>query len=203
MDADSLKKGDPFEKLPETYAIFITEGDALGLGAPLCSIDRVVSPIGVAFGDGSHIVYADATYNYGDTALGAVMHDFRCANPADMRCPALAERSRYLKEVEKGVEEMEGTVDDYLRKLAEKAIRQGLQQGIEQGIEQGMERGLEQGLEQGHKQGLERGLEQGRAEVVARIVADGSLSRERIAGVLGMTPEEVDACIESYAAQTA
>ena len=203
MDADSLKKGDPFEKLPETYVIFITEGDALGLGAPLCSIDRVVSPIGVAFGDGSHIVYADATYNYGDTALGAVMHDFRCANPADMRCPALAERSRYLKEVEKGVEEMEGTVDDYLRKLAEKAIRQGLQQGIEQGIEQGMERGLEQGLEQGHKQGLERGLEQGRAEVVARIVADGSLSRERIAGVLGMTPEEVDACIESYAAQTA
>ena len=64
---------------------------------------------------------------------------------------------------------MEGTVDDYLRKLAEKAIRQGLQQG----------------------------LEQGRAEVVARIVADGSLSREQIAGVLGLTPEEVDACIES------
>ncbi len=70
---------------------------------------------------------------------------------------------------------MEGTVDDYLRKLAEKAIRQGLQQG----------------------------LEQGRAEVVARIVADGSLSCEQIAGVLGLTPEEVDACIESYAAQAA
>ncbi len=72
---------------------------------------------------------------------------------------------------------MEGTVDDYLRKLAEKAIRQ---------------------------RGLQQGLEQGRAEVVARIVADGSLSREQIASVPpGLTPEEVDACIESYAAQAA
>ena len=175
MDADSLKKGDPFEKLPETYVIFITEGDALGLGAPLCSIDRVVSPVGVAFGDGSHIVYADATYNYRGHRLGCRHARLQVRQPGRQRCPALAERSRYLKEVEKGVEEMEGTVNDYLRKLAEKAIRQGLQQG----------------------------LEQGRAEVVARIVAGGSLSREQIAGVLGLTPEEVDACIESYAAQAA
>ena len=97
-----LKKGDPFEKLPETYAIFITEGDALGLGAPLCSIDRVVSPVGVAFGDGSHIVYADATYNYGDTALGAVMHDFRCANPADRGARPLQSGRAISKRSRKG-----------------------------------------------------------------------------------------------------
>ena len=41
-----------------------------------------------------------------DTALGRLMHDFACTDPADMKYPVLAERVRYFKEDRKGVVSM-------------------------------------------------------------------------------------------------
>ena len=43
----------------------------------------------IPFDDESHIVYADATYNGFDGALGDVLHDFLCADPEQMRCGVL------------------------------------------------------------------------------------------------------------------
>ena len=108
-------------------------------------------------------MYVDATYNYGDTDLGAVMHDFICADPAAMRCPVLAERARYLKETEEGDCEMDDVGDEIFR------------EGVEAGIEQGLERGLEQGLEQG------------RDAAIAKLVADGTLPVEKIAAIFETT----------------
>ena len=41
MDANLLKKGEDFDKLPETWVIFITENDVIGKGLPLgtCFLD--------------------------------------------------------------------------------------------------------------------------------------------------------------------
>ena len=128
---------------------------------------------GLLFEDGSHIVYVDATDNYGDTDLGAVMHDFICADPAAMRCPVLAERARYLKETEEGVCEMDDVGDEIFR------------EGVEAGIEQGLERGLEQGLEQG------------RDAAIAKLVADGTLPVEKIAVIFETTVEEVAWCAQA------
>lgn len=128
---------------------------------------------GLLFEDGSHIVYVDATDNYGDTDLGAVMHDFICADPAAMRCPVLAERARYLKETEEGVCEMDDVGDEIFR------------EGVEAGIEQGLERGLEQGLEQG------------RDAAIAKLVADGTLPVEKIAAIFETTVEEVARCAQA------
>lgn len=129
LDADALAKGEDFGLLPECYVVFITDGIALNGGAPLERIERVRLETGLLFEDGSHIVYVDATYNYGDTDLGAVMHDFICADPAAMRCPVLAERARYLKETEEGVREMDDVGDEI--------FREGMEAGLEQGLEQG------------------------------------------------------------------
>lgn len=100
-------------------------------------------------------MYVDATYNYGDTDLGAVMHDFICADPAAMRCPVLAERARYLKETEEGVREMDDVGDEIFRE------------------------GMEAGLKEGREQGLEQGLEQGRDAAIAKLVADGRYRPKR------------------------
>lgn len=167
MDADTLPKGADFDLLPESYVIFICDGDALGGGRPLYRVARTVEGTGRAFGDGSHIVYADASYNRDDggmsPGLADVLHDFLCADPAAMRCAPLARRARYLKQTEKGASEM-ATATDEIMKI-------GMRQGMEQGVGQS----------------------------VARLVRDGTLTREQIAAIFGITPEDVDRCAREYA----
>ena len=57
MDANLLKKGEDFDKLPETWVIFITENDVMGKGLPLYPIERCFLGTGERFEDGSHILY--------------------------------------------------------------------------------------------------------------------------------------------------
>jgi predicted transposase/invertase (TIGR01784 family) len=57
MDANLLQKGEDFDKLPETYVVFITECDVIGDGQPLYKIERYISGSGKKFEDGSHIRY--------------------------------------------------------------------------------------------------------------------------------------------------
>ena len=46
LDAHLLKPGDTFDKLPETYVIFLTENDVLGAGLPLYTIERQITNLG-------------------------------------------------------------------------------------------------------------------------------------------------------------
>ena len=63
------------------------------------------------FGDGAHILYVNGEYR-DDSAIGKLMHDFNCADADDMHYGLLAERTRYLKENSKGVNEMYRTMDE-------------------------------------------------------------------------------------------
>jgi len=62
MDANLLKKGDDFDKLPETLVVFITENDVMGKGQPLYPIERCFLETGEKFEDGSHILYVNGAY---------------------------------------------------------------------------------------------------------------------------------------------
>ncbi len=57
LDANVTEPGDDYEKLAETYVIFITENDVLKAGLPIYHIDRTVKETGIMFGDESHIIY--------------------------------------------------------------------------------------------------------------------------------------------------
>ena len=81
MDANLLKKGEDFDKLPETWVIFITENDVMGKGLPLYPIERCFLGTGERFEDGSHILYVNGAYR-GDTPIGKLMHDFSCTDAA-------------------------------------------------------------------------------------------------------------------------
>lgn len=89
MDANLLKKGEDFDKLPETWVIFITENDVMGKGLPLYPIERCFLGIGERFEDGSHIMYVNSAYR-GDTPIGKLMHDFSGTDAADMYYGTLA-----------------------------------------------------------------------------------------------------------------
>ena len=56
MDMNTLNPGQDFEKLPESYVIFITRDDILGYGLPIYHIDRQIKEINKAFQDEAHII---------------------------------------------------------------------------------------------------------------------------------------------------
>ena len=111
MDANLLKKGEDFDKLPETWVIFITENDVMGKGLPLYPIERCFLGTGERFEDGSHILYVNGAYR-GDTPIGKLMHDFSCTDAADMYYGTLADRVRFFKESKEGIEIMCQAMED-------------------------------------------------------------------------------------------
>lgn len=111
MDANLLKKGEDFDKLPETWVIFITENDVMGKGLPLYPIERCFLETGERFEDGSHILYVNGAYR-GDTPIGKLMHDFSCTDAADMYYGTLADRVRFFKESKEGIEIMCRAMED-------------------------------------------------------------------------------------------
>ena len=159
MDTHTLKKGEKFSKLPESYVIFITDKDVLGEGEQLYQIERVIRKSGNLFKDGSHILYFN-TARQDDNALGKLARDFKEANPKEIQSEVLSHRVASLK---KGKLDREGEkkMNVLLEKYRKKAVEEGIEKGIEKGLAQGMQQGLEKGLEQGLQQGLEKGLEKG------------------------------------------
>ena len=111
MDANLLKKGEDFDKLPETWVIFITENDVMEKGLPLYPIERCFLGTGERFEDGSHILYVNGAYR-GDTPIGKLMHDFSCTDAADMYYGILADRVRFFKESKEGIEIMCRAMED-------------------------------------------------------------------------------------------
>lgn len=115
MDANTLVKNEDYDKLPESYVIFITENDVMGANLPIYHADRIVSETGKPLGDGTHIVYVNGAYR-DESPIGRLMHDFSCKNPADMYYKPLAEQVRYYKKDAKGVKAMSRIVEDIVEK---------------------------------------------------------------------------------------
>ena len=147
MDTHTLKKGEKFSKLPESYVIFITDKDVLGEGEQLYQIERVIRKSGNLFRDGSHILYFN-TARQDDNALGKLAKDFKEANPKEIQSEVLSHRVASLKEGKldrEGEKKMNVLLEKYRKKAVEEGIEKGMEKGIEKGIEQGIQKGLEQG----------------------------------------------------------
>lgn len=125
MDANLLKKGEDFDKLPETWVIFITENDVMGKGLPLYPIERCFLETGERFEDGSHILYVNGAYR-SDTPIGKLMHDFSCTDAADMYYGTLANRVRFFKESKEGIEIMCKAMEDMRNESLQEGIREGM-----------------------------------------------------------------------------
>ena len=106
IDTKLLKRGQKFSSLVDSYVIFITEQDIIGENLPIYHIDRIVRETTADFGDGSHIIYVNASIDDKDTPLSKLMHDFKCKNADDMYYPQLASRVNTIKNTEGGRETM-------------------------------------------------------------------------------------------------
>ncbi len=111
LDVENLHSGQEFRELPETYTIFITEKDFYNKGESVYLVERINITTGNPFEDGEHIIYVNGEYR-GDSDIGRLMHDFNCTKADDMNFDLMADRTRYLKENSKGVEEMCQILED-------------------------------------------------------------------------------------------
>lgn len=162
MDAGLLNKGEDFETLPEVYVVFITEHDVIGQGKPLYRIERCFLDSGEIFGDGSHILYVNGAYR-DDTAIGRLMHDFSCTDPADMHYKVLADRVRFFKESKEGVAIMCKIIEDMRREEREEGRREGRKEGMRETM----------------------------IAAAKKMLSDGSLTLEKISEYVGLSLEEV------------
>ena len=135
MDANVTEPGEKYEKLAETYVIFITENDIPGEGKPLYHIDRYYQETGKQFMDGAHIIYVNSQIK-DDTELGRLMQDFYCKVPEEMHYKELAKAAGYLKRSEKGVQSMGGVLDEMREEVAAAAREFGRKEGREEGRDQ-------------------------------------------------------------------
>lgn len=124
IDANVTEPGDQYEDLNETFVIFITENDVMKAGLPIYHIDRVVRETGKLFEDQEHIIYVNSQIK-DETKLGRLMHDFSCTDAKDMYNKVLADRVRYFKEDERGVEIMCREMEIMRNQAHEEGIEKG------------------------------------------------------------------------------
>lgn len=128
LDAALLQKGELFERLPETYVVFITERDVLGRGLPVYKIERCILDLDELFGDGAHILYVNGSYR-GDTPVGRLMHDFFCTRGEDMHYGVLAKRMDYFKKTNEGSGNMCKAMEDLMRRKDLRTARELMAMG--------------------------------------------------------------------------
>lgn len=121
IDTRMLKENQKFKELHESYVIFITKNDVMGSGLPLYHIDRVVKETGISFGDGSHIIYVNGSYQNEDDPIGKLVHDFDCKESENVIYPILAKQIHYFKETEGGRATMCKAVEELAEKWAEES----------------------------------------------------------------------------------
>ncbi len=134
VDVTLLKKGEPYQSLPDRYIIFIAEDDMFAKGLPVYHACNTVKELEYEpLGDGGYIVYVNGQYRNIDTPIGRLMHDFFCVSADEILNPLLKERVHYLKETEGGNQKMckimENYVEDRMQEekldQAKRAIQRG------------------------------------------------------------------------------
>ena len=170
MDANLLHKSEDFDKLPETYVVFITEHDVIGKGKPVYYIGRYIFNTGESFNDGSHIVYVNGEYR-DETPIGKLMHDFSCTDPENMYYDELAERVRFFKESKEGVAIMCKAIEDMRIESWKEGIKEGKREGI--------------------KEGKSEGIKEEKKLTVLRMLEIGKFALEDVSAISGLPLDEV------------
>jgi len=167
MDVVSLKSGEDFRNLRDSYVIFITKFNLF----PEKNLHRYTVRSGV-------IEYPEAEWN--DRRSVIVL----CANANDNNVPEKLKCFLDTAQIENIVEEARMNDDwfneyaIYVDRIADERI-EARQEGFEEGHAEGFEEGRAEGFEKGHAEGLTQGIAEGRAEGRAEELANTQRERQR------------------------
>ena len=196
IDVNIFQPKENYEALPQTYVIFITENDVLHENRLIYHIERVITESGSPFNDEAHIIYVNASFK-DDSALGRLMHDFKCADPYQMNYPELREKTIPFKEDEKEAKKM--------CEIWEEVRREGIAEGIELAKDEIEKANAAKAEAEANAAKAEASAAKAKAEASAakaeakeratktalRMIKRGNLSIEEIAEYTGLTEEDV------------
>jgi hypothetical protein len=129
LDTQFLQANRDYNELPDSYIIFITENDVFKKGLPLYSVERVIKEESSDFSDGSYIVYVNSNCR-DNTALGRLMQDLYCTEPAKLHYKEFAERMEFLKCSKEGEEKMTDIIELYAQSVAEQVAKQAAKETV-------------------------------------------------------------------------
>ncbi len=134
IDSEFLVKGAGYERMPETYIIYVSEKDIWHMGAAVYHVKKLLSVdepgreqewsewSGIPYDDGIHVIYVNAAVDDG-SETAKLMRYFRTADPGDMSQGELSRRIHFLKEEEGG--------EEIMCEISEKWWREGCREGEE------------------------------------------------------------------------
>lgn len=169
LDSENLNKGEGYEKLPDSYVIFLCEKDPIGKGLPLYTLQTYISenkeePVY----DGRTIIYVNGDIE-DDTALGKLVKDFKCTEPEDLCYNEIKEFYREEQDMIRAYQLAPYHNPD-IQAIAEAEEAKGFARGITQGIS----KGIAQSRAETARNMLQKGLDE-------RLVAEcTSLSIEQV-----------------------
>ncbi len=140
LDLNSLRKGSGYEKLPESYVIFITENDVWQHGLARYHVNRIIEELNRPFEDGSHIIYVNGDYK-GNDDIGKLMNDFRSENVEDMMLEPLKETVHRYKNNPEEVAVMCAELEKWSLEERQEGRQEGLQEGRKEGLQAGRQEG--------------------------------------------------------------
>lgn len=101
VDVSFLKKGCSYEKLPESYFIFITSFDPFGLNDNYYEIEHKVKGHSAEVSNGVHEIYLN-TKVVNNSELSDLLQYFRNTDAESEKFGALSDKVRFYKKNEKG-----------------------------------------------------------------------------------------------------
>lgn len=137
LDHGMLEKSQKFGDIKDSYVIFITENDVLKGDLALYHFERQCVELKTYANDGNHIIYANGAYHDNSTAIGRLMHDFRCRNAGDMFYGPLRNAVRHYKETEGGRERMSKDIEQYGNERAKEGAAKRAKETAERMIRDG------------------------------------------------------------------
>lgn len=146
LDLNSLKKGNTYDQLPESYVIFITENDIFKEGLARYHINRIIEELNRPFDDGEHIIYVNGDY-HGQDDIGKLMNDFRSSKVGDIILEPLKETVNRYKNNPREVAAMCADLEKWSMEERAEGIAEGIEKGIEKGVKKGRVEGRAEGAE--------------------------------------------------------
>ena len=186
MDANALKSGDDFDKLRDTYVIFITENDVIGRGQDVYSYLRIEETNGDRLCDGTHIIYVNGAAQ-STTDIGKLMHDMRCRDAAEMYFEILKKRVSQFKNSEEGRRIMCKAVEEFAERRAAESKAEGKREGIAEGKREGIAEGKREGIAEGKREGKRENM----LATAKRMLKDGILALKDVARYTGLSLAQV------------
>ena len=180
LDVTALDKGQDYDELPDTIIIFLCNGDMLGRGLPICTIQKYCTEDGTIVDDGTkQIVLNYSLYDLiEDKELKALCRYCKTKEVSSELTKEIDMEVNRIKQNEKARQEYSFLFNRYPDYI-QKAMKEGEKRGINKGIKQGKIEGRAQGRAEGCKDAAKNLLAMGLS--VADIAKATGLKEEEIA----------------------